>query len=114
VAASATPAGKQAEVGPLLPEAPRAPTGPSVTFITGMPSRPTDTVCHISAPASRDTFSFKVILDSKDSIVSSIFSPSGVNFDIPVRLSPGKITDFETPVQIRKGIMGHYHPLSGG
>ena len=78
VAASATPAGKQADLGPLLPDAPRAPTGPSVTFITGTPRRSTGTVCHKSAPAKRETFSLKVILDSIVSIISLIFNLSFV------------------------------------
>ena len=73
VAASATPAGKQADVGPSKVLAPRAPTGPSVTFITGMPSRSTGTVCQKSAPASMATFSSKVILDIR-AVISSLMA----------------------------------------
>src|SRR5690606_35273284 len=61
VAPSAAPHGRQADAGPAGPVCvPRAPLGPSVIRTAGMPSRGTDTVCHMSAPAVSAAFSSSV------------------------------------------------------
>ena len=68
VEASAIPAGKQAAFTlPEKPSPPLTPFGPSDTFTAGMPSHASGVVCHISDPASIDTFSCKVIWPGKSS-----------------------------------------------
>src|SRR5579885_1030687 len=76
VEASAMPEGKQAAVVPPAKVSPRAPLGPSETFKAGMPSRSITTVCHISAPASSETFSSSVSCSSRCSIRSVISKDS--------------------------------------